>query len=77
MSVLNNPVVISIMFGIISILISFIENKVNNSNRNNKDYLKLFILVSISVLVGSNMMGNNSELASFKNQEILTGDPGF
>lgn len=77
MSVLNNPVIVSLVFGIISILISYIENKMNNSNRSNKDYLKLFFLVVISSIGTSYLLGNSLEPISFKDQEILSGDPGF
>ena len=71
MSVLNNPVIVSLVFGIISILISYIENKMNNSNRSNKDYLKLFFLVVISSIGTSYLLGNSLEPISFKDQEIL------
>ena len=77
MSVLKNPVLTSIVVGIVSIVLSYIDNKINNSNRSNKDYVKLFILVSLSVFATSLFLSNNSELTSFKNQEMLTGDPGF
>ena len=71
MSVLNNPVIVSLVFGIISILISYIENKMNNSNRSNKDYLKLFFLVVISSIGTGYLLGNSLEPISFKDQEIL------
>lgn len=77
MSVLRNPVLMSIIVGLVSVVISYTENKINNSNRSNKDYVKLFILVGLSVFTTSLVFNNNPELTSFKNQEMLTGDPGF
>ena len=67
----------SIIVGLVSVVISYTENKINNSNRSNKDYVKLFILVGLSVFTTSLVFNNNPELTSFKNQEMLTGDPGF
>ena len=77
MNSLGNPVFVSVLIGLVSVILSYIENKMNNSNRSNKDYLKLFVLVSASVIVSTYMVNNTSVLTSFKDQEMLTGDPGF
>jgi|UniRef100_A0A6C0LZQ0 hypothetical protein len=77
MNSLGNPVLVSVLIGLVSVILSYIENKMNNSNRSNKDYLKLFVLVSASVIVSTYMVNNTSVLTSFKDQEMLTGDPGF
>ena len=77
MNSLANPVIVSVLIGLVSVILSYIENKMNNSNRSNKDYLKLFVLVSASVIVSTYMVNNTSVLTSFKDQEMLTGDPGF
>lgn len=77
MSFYKNPVLLSVFLGLVSVLLSYIESKVNNLNRSNKDYIKLFCIVSLSVLGGTYICNSKTNLASFKDQEMLTGDPGF
>ena len=74
---LKNPILLAVIFGLVSVLFSYLENRINNTGRTNSDYLKLFIMVSILVFSASSVMSNGGELASFKDQDILVGDPGF
>ena len=79
MEELKSPYAISFFTGLISVVVSFLENKINNSERTNKDYLKLFILVSLCTLLVLSIMNMNPTMvtANFKDQEILTGNPDF
>ena len=75
----KGPYAISLFTGLISVVVSFMENKMNDSGRTNKDYLKLFLLVSLCTLLVLSIINMNptSVTSSFKDQEILTGNPNF
>jgi len=48
MEYLSHPLVIGIGVGSVSVLASYVDNKYNNKNRTNNDYIKLFV-VTVSV----------------------------
>jgi hypothetical protein len=75
----KGPYAISLFTGLISVLVSYMENKMNETGRTNKDYLKLFLLVSLCTLLVLSVLNMNptSITSSFKDQEILTGNPNF
>lgn len=53
MSFLKYPIVFSIFIGLLAVIVLFIDNNVNNTGRDNKDYLKLFVY-TIGLVMGSN-----------------------
>ena len=77
MESLSNIYMLSLLGGIISCLVTYIEAKINKENRSRKVYLKIFILSSIVSLLllflAQNIPKNKLEI----NQDILTGNPGF
>jgi amino acid transporter len=82
MNELKSPYFLSLCAGIISVIISYLENKYSDKKRNINSYLKLFILVSILTLLILHVdknIGNNipSLVNTYDKQEILTGNPNF
>ena len=72
---LNNPFVKAFCFASISVVLSYIENKVNNSGRNKNDYIKMFLIVFFIIIACS--FSGNASLETYKNQDFLTGNPDF
>ena len=82
MNELKSPYFLSLCAGIISVIISYLENKYSDKKRNINSYLKLFILVSILTLLILHVdknIGNNipSLVNTYDKQEIFTGNPNF
>ena len=77
MSELINPYSLSLISGLISVMISYIDNSRNKQNRKISDYLKLFILVSVIILLVIYIYDTQLGKQIFDNQDILTGNPDF
>lgn len=89
---LKNPIVISILSGIVASIISLIENKVNSKEEFVIDhirYLKIFVLVSCLsygvLFLSPNIFNKNqkggdptiSNVNGLDIEEIHTGNPNF
>ena len=80
MEELKSPYCLAFLTGIVSVLLSYIDNRINKQNRTSNDYLKLFIMISILtilVLFGYDYIGKINDMSLDKSQVILTGNPNF
>ena len=74
---IKNEYYISIILGIISLGLLYIENIVNKKKINSENYLKLFISVIISSAL-SIYLSKTLDIENIKiNEDILVGDPNF
>lgn len=74
---IKNEYYISIILGIISLGLLYIENLVNKKKINSENYLKLFISVIISSAL-SIYLSKTLDIENIKiNEDILVGDPNF
>lgn len=48
---LSHPVAASVVFGLVMVILSFIDAKINSVDRTRNDYLKLFVLVTGGTLL--------------------------
>lgn len=71
----SNPVLLAILSSLVIIGLIILENKVNNSIKSNKEYLKLFFIVFTITLI----LLFIHETAIFRNNnvEIYEGTPNF
>ena len=84
MSILKNPIVLSILGSLISILVLYINNKVSKEPHKKTDYLKLFFLVFIILFLTLQIFIFNIEnqsggsfSSSHVNVEMRGGNPDF
>ena len=60
---LSHPVVASVIFGVVMVLLSFIDAKINGVERTRNDYIKLFALVTGGTLAVLYFTGKRSSFA--------------
>jgi hypothetical protein len=48
---LSHPVAASVVFGLVMVILSFIDAKINGVDRTRNDYIKLFVLVTGGTLL--------------------------
>jgi hypothetical protein len=48
---LKNPIIVSVGGGILTVICSFIENKINKKNRKTLDYLKIFFITFLVIYI--------------------------
>lgn len=60
---LSHPVAASVVFGLVMVLLSFIDAKINGVERTRNDYLKLFALVTGGTLVVLYFTGKRGSFA--------------
>ena len=85
MSILKNPIVLSIIGSLLAILILYINNKVSKEPHKKTDYLKLFFLVFIILFIILQIfifnLENGGSVSSFDsnnlNIEMRGGNPEF
>ena len=85
MSILKNPIVLSIFGSLLAILILYIHNKVSKEPHKKTDYLKLFFLVFIILFIILQIfifnLENGGSVSSFDsnnlNIEMRGGNPEF
>ena len=73
----KSPYCLAFVTGIVRVVISYVDNKSNKKNREMNDYLKLFILVSLSVLICLFLKDHLNSDNTLTSQKILTGTPSF
>ena len=88
MNILEEPITLSILGGLISLIILYIKNKITKKENNKIEYLKQFFLVFVVVFLIIqifiyNKNGNNFNLSGGNmnyfgdNFEIRSGQPDF
>tara|TARA_S200000501_G_C20311440_1_gene520365 strand:- start:131 stop:385 length:255 start_codon:yes stop_codon:yes gene_type:complete len=84
MSILKNPVVLSLVGSLLAVLALYVNNKVSKEEHKKKDYLKLFFLVFIILFITLQIFIFNVENdsgVSFEsgkmNIEMRGGNPDF
>lgn len=70
----KDPVIASLLGGIISVIFLYINSYINQKKQDNINYMKQFILVSGIVYFILYMNNNNLNV---KNTTIHTGNPNF
>ena len=87
-NVLEEPITLSILGGLISLLILYIHNKLSKKENDKIEYLKIFFLVFIIVFLiiqifiynkdgNSSLMSGGNVFNSGDNFEIRSGQPDF
>lgn len=82
---LKNPFIFALFFALLSIIVLFIDSKINGNDRDNKDYIKLFVY-TISVILGSNWYlkskkmsggGHNNNHKHHDQEEVHIDNPNW
>ena len=84
MSILKNPIVLSILGSLLAVLVLYINNKVSKETHKKTDYLKLFFLVFIILFITlqififnvENQSGGSFDSRNV-NVEMRGGNPDF
>ena len=78
MNFLQNDIILSLIGGIIFVLYSVIDNKVNNKTVGGKYYLKPLLIGSIICYITLYIKGlfTHTKLSDIS-ESVLTGTPGF
>lgn len=71
----SNPVLLAILSSLVIIGLIILENKVNNSIKSNKEYLKLFFIVFTITLIL--LFIHETSIFRNNNVEIYEGTPNF
>lgn len=72
LSYLHNNFIFSIIFGLLSLIITFFESKRNKEKYTLKNYLKIFIIVSFSVYLSLYIKNSSllNNIEPLKNQSL-------
>lgn len=60
---LSHPVAASVVFGLVMVILSFIDAKINSAERTRNDYIKLFALVTGGTLLVLYFTGKRGSFA--------------
>lgn len=67
---LSHPISASIVFGLVMVILSFIDAKVNSVDRTRNDYLKLFVLVTGGTLAVLYFTSKRSSFAQLGGADV-------